>query len=131
MTVYGNEDETVSFNIYNEGNQYNAEEQVVFVNDAVIGKASDPFMLHISGDNSLSLFPNPANKGERITVELNGNVDLNGATMQVYNTLGSLIRTEHFTQSTKTIEALQNSGIYTVKVTDAQGNVFVGKIVVK
>ncbi|MBR6878723.1 MAG: choice-of-anchor J domain-containing protein [Bacteroidales bacterium] len=131
LTVYGNEDETVSFNIYNEGNQYNAEEQVVFVNDAVIGKASDPFMLHISGDNSLSLFPNPANKGERITVELNGNVDLNGATMQVYNTLGSLIRTEHFTQSTKTIEALQNSGIYTVKVTDAQGNVFVGKIVVK
>ena len=131
LTVYGDEDETVNFNVYNEGNQYNADEQVVFVNDAVIGKVSDPFVLHISGNNSLSLYPNPVSKGERVTVELNGQVDLNGATIQVYNALGSLIRTESFTQSSKTIEALLNSGIYTIKVTDAQGNAYVGKVVVR
>ncbi len=131
MTVYGENDDVVTFNIYNEGNQFETEEEVVFTDNAIVGKATAPFMLHISTTNSLSCFPNPVNKGEQLTVELNGQVDLNGATLQVYNTVGSLIRTESISQSSKTIEGMQTSGIYTVKVTDAQGNVYFGKVVVR
>ncbi|MCR5014323.1 MAG: T9SS type A sorting domain-containing protein, partial [Bacteroidales bacterium] len=131
LTVYGEVDDLVTFNVYAEGNQYETSDQVVFTEDAVVGKASNPFMLHLNGDNSLSLFPNPANKGERVTVELNGNVDFDNAVIEVYNTLGSLVRTEPFSPSDKTMESLQNSGIYTIKVTDANGNTFIGKLIVR
>ena len=131
LTVYGNDDDVITFTVFNEGNQFNTEEEVVFTDNAVIGKAKAPMMLHVNTGNSLSLFPNPVNKGETLTVELNGNVNLNGAVLQVYNALGTLIRTESYNQANKTIEGMQTSGIYTVKVTDAQGNVFFGKVVVR
>ena len=131
LTVYGEEEDVITFNIYNEGNQFETEEEVMFADNAVIGKATAPFMLHLSHANSLTCFPNPVNRGEQLTVEVNGQVNLDGATLQVYNAVGSLVRTESFSQTSKTIEGMQTSGIYTIKVTDAQGNVYFGKVVVR
>ena len=131
LTVFGEDDDIVTFNVYDQGNQYETEDQVVFVNNEVVGQATSPMLLHLNGTNSLSIFPNPVHRGEEFAVELTGKMDWDGATLQLFNALGSLVRTERLTRDLHRMEGIQTSGVYTVKVTDQSGNTYVGKVIVR
>ena len=131
LTVYGNDDETVSFRILSDNDEYEAEEEITFTRDAVVGKVTAPFILHTSSVSTVSLFPNPVDRGQRVNMSLPNNVNLNGARIEVFNALGSMILSETLVSRTQQLEGLQTSGVYTVRVVDQNGNVYYGRLIVR
>ena len=130
ITVSGENGETVTFKALNDGKVVDLDETISIHTDEVVGSARNPFVLH-NGTGNLSLFPNPAVKGETVRMELPADTNLNGATIEVYNALGALVRTETLSSESKELSGMQTSGIYTVKVVDTKGNVFYGKLIVR
>ena len=130
LTVSGNNGETVNFKAYENGNVINLDETVTVHIDDIIGDVDHPFVLHTAGD-AMTLFPNPAAKGETVRMELPANVDFNGATVEIYNALGALVRTETLANNRGELTGLQTPGIYTVKVTDQKGNTHINKLIVR
>ena len=59
------------------------------------------------------------------------NVDLEGARVEVYNALGSLVLDETLTNGEREIAGIRAVGIYTVRLTDRKGNVHFGKLIVR
>ena len=127
LTVFGDDNEEVSFKVYNNGEIFDTDEQVTYTDNMVVGKISEPFVLHVSASNNLVLFPNPVQKGEEVTFGLQ-NLNLNNVRVDLYNAFGAHIRTE---QNVNSLSGIMTSGVYTVKVTDAQGNTYFGKLIVK
>ena len=126
LTISGDDGETVSFKALVNGNAIDLVETVTIHIDDMIGDFDSPFVLNNA--TSLTLFPNPASKGDRI--QMATSADLNGATVEIFNALGALVRTETLGQG-KELDGLRAAGIYTVKVTDLKGNVLYGKLVVR
>jgi hypothetical protein len=128
MTVFGEDDDEVSFKVYNNGETFDANEQVSYTNNMVVGKVTEPFVLHPSFNDNLVLFPNPVDKGQDVTLSLQSGLNLNNVRIDIYNAYGANIRTE---QNVNALDGITTSGIYTVKVTDAQGNTYFGKLIVR
>ena len=128
LTVFGDNDEELSFKVYNDGETFDTDEQVTFTNNMVLGKVTEPFVLHVSTENNLVLFPNPVRRGEDVHFNLPSNISMDNTRVEIYNALGAMIRIE---QGVQKLNGITTSGIYTVKVTDAQGNVYYGKLIVK
>ena len=77
----------------------------------------------------LSLYPNPAERGEAFHIELPAQVTLKEAKVEVFNILGEMIHFEPFEGN-----AIHNNyaaGTYTVRVTDLNGAVYYGKLIVR
>ena len=131
LTMYGETNEPFSFRMLDEsGNVYESDEaSVSFKADAVIGKLRSPFALNFSSKNSfagaLNLFPNPVNRGEMVNMTLPAE-----GTVEVINVLGSTMKRVRMAEGSQ-LAADMAPGIYTIKVTDAEGNVFVDKLIVK
>ena len=127
LTVSGNNGETVSFKALREGEVIDLQETVTIQLDELLGDAKAPFVLHANA-GTFTLFPNPAIKGEHIHMSLN---DLNGATVEVYNALGALVRTETLSQESRELSGFNTAGVYTIRIIDQKGNVHIGKLIVK
>ena len=127
LTVFGDNDEEVSFKIYNEGETFTADEQVVYTNNMVIGTVAEPFVLHISQANAITFFPNPVTCGQEVRLDLPTSVRGN-VHVQVFNALGVEVRNE---MVSNTISGIMASGMYTLRVTDEQGAVYYGKLIVR
>ena len=127
LTVSGNNGETVSFKALHEGEVIDLQETVTIQLNELLGDAKAPFVLH-ANSGTFTLFPNPASKGEFIHMSLN---DLNGATVEIYNALGALVRTETLSNENKELSGFNTAGVYTIRVVDQKGNVRIGKLVVK
>lgn len=132
LTMYGENNEPYSFRLLDKetGNVYESNEAPVsFKADAVIGGVRTPFTLNFSSKNSfagaLNLFPNPVNRGEMVNLTLPAE-----GTVEVVNVLGSTMKRVRMAEGTQ-LAADMAPGIYTIKVTDAEGNVYVDKLVVK
>ena len=131
LTMYGETNEPFSFRMLDEsGNVYESNEaSVSFKADAVIGKLRSPYTLNFSSKNSfagaLNLFPNPVNRGEMVNLTLPAD-----GTVEVINVLGSTMKRVHMAEGSQ-LAADMAPGIYTIKVTDAEGNVYVDKLIVK
>lgn len=132
LTMFGENNEPYSFRMLDEsGNVYESNEaSVSFKADAVIGKLHSPFNLNFSSKNSsfagaLNLFPNPVNRGEMVNLTLPAE-----GTVEVINVLGSTMKRVRMAEGSQ-LAADMAPGIYTIKVTDAEGNVYVDKLVVK
>ena len=59
------------------------------------------------------------------------NIDVKGARVEVYNALGNLVRTETLNGDNTKLAGLPTSGVYTIKVTDINGNISFSKLVVR
>jgi hypothetical protein len=131
LTMYGENNEPFSFRLLDEsGNVFESDEaSVSFKADAVIGKLRSPFALNFSTKNSfagaLNLFPNPVNRGEMVNLTLPAE-----STVEVINVLGSTMKRVRMAEGSQ-LAADMAPGIYTIKVTDAEGKVYVDKLVVK
>lgn len=131
LTMYGEYGEPYSFRLLDEtGDVYESNEaSVSFSADAVIGSLRSPFELNFNTKNMvanhLHLFPNPVHHGEMVNMILpEGSV-----TVEVVNMLGSTVKSMRMTGSE--LSADMAPGIYTIKVIDAEGHVYVDKLVVK
>jgi hypothetical protein len=130
LTIQGTDDETVSFRVLDGDSQRPAKEVIKLRVDNVVGNVKSPFTLHV-GSDELSLFPNPANRDERVHIALPASARLSGATVEVYNALGALVSSISASGTNVDLDAIHASGVYTVKVTDNKGNVSFGKLVVR
>ena len=129
LLVYGRDGEGVTFKVYSEGETLDAAETLEMRTDAVVGDLEVPFELHKTG--VVSLFPNPVMVGENVRVEVPVGVDLQGARVEVYNTLGVLVSDETLRDGEAEFSAMPVSGVYTVRVTDRKGNVHFGRLIVR
>ena len=130
LTVYGVDDETFSFKLYNEDNEFDANEQIVMRSNGFVGQLTNPFILHSNTSDEFSLFPNPVNRGEKVRMEMASQLNLNHAKVEIYNALGALVRTEQLNQTIVEMPGFETAGVYTVKVSD--GNVvYFSKLVVR
>ena len=135
LTMFGEENEPYRFRMldHETGNVYESNEvSVSFKANDVIGRLRSPFELKFNSKaiaaNSLNLFPNPVNRGEMVNMTLPGEGTV---TVEVVNMLGSTMKTMRVAQGSTELSADMAPGIYTIKVTDAQGQVYVNKLVVK
>ena len=130
LTMYGEDNEPFTFRLLDNGDVYESNEaSVSYKADAVIGKVDAPFQLNFSSKNSfagaLNLFPNPVNRGEMVNLTLPAD-----GTVEVVNVMGSTVKRVRMAEGTQ-LAADMAPGIYTIKVTDAEGNVYVDKLIVK
>ena len=130
LTVYGVDDETFNFKLYNEGDEFDASEQAVMRSNDFVGQLTDPFILNANTLDNIILFPNPVERGQKVSMEVTSKLNLNNAKVEIFNALGALVRTEKLNQVVKEMSGLSISGVYTVKVSDGDV-VFIGKLVVR
>ena len=130
LTIHGETGEPVSFRVLDDNGEREVEETIDLHINTVVGEMNKPFVLH-ANDSELVLFPNPVSKGEVFNLTMPSNVDLKGARVEVYNALGNLVRTETLNGDNTKMAGLLTAGVYTVKVTDRQGNVNFAKLVVR
>ena len=77
----------------------------------------------------VSLFPNPANKGQNAKLVIPNNKE--HLTVQITNILGSVVRNERMTGEELNISTNLVPGIYTIKVIDSNKQLYIKKLVVK
>jgi hypothetical protein len=130
LTIHGETGEPVSFRVLDGNGEREVEETIDLRINTVVGEMNKPFVLH-ANDSELVLFPNPVTKGEVFNLTMPSNVDLKGARVEVYNALGNLVRTETLNGDNTKMAGMLTAGVYTVKVTDRQGNVNFAKLVVR
>ena len=130
LTIHGETGEPVSFRVLDDNGEREVEETIDLRINTVVGDMNKPFVLH-ANDSELVLFPNPVTKGEFFNLTMPSNIDLKGARVEVYNALGNLVRTETLNGDNTKMAGLPTAGVYTVKVTDRQGNVNFAKLVVR
>ena len=127
LTVSGLNGETVSFRILADGREFNAQETLTFAVDAVNGNFRNPVVLHTGASDDLYVFPNPVSKGETFSIALPNGFE--NATVELVNALGARVATQKANDNTVT--APNAAGVYTVRVSDNQGNSKTARIVVK
>lgn len=131
LTMYGEENEHFSFRMLDQdGNVYESNEaSVSYKANGIVGGLRSPFALNFNTKNSfagaLNLFPNPVNRGEMVNLTLPAE-----STVEVINVLGSTMKRVRMAEGTQ-LAADMAPGIYTIKVTDAEGKVYVDKLIVK
>jgi hypothetical protein len=131
LTMFGEQNEPYQFRMLDEmGSVYESNETAISYNaNAIVGKLTAPFELKFTKNvtaNSLNLFPNPVNRGEMVNMTLpEGTMNV-----EVINVLGSTLKSMRMTQGSE-LSADMAPGIYTIKVTDAEGRVYVDKLIVK
>jgi len=131
LTMYGEDNEPFTFRMLDQdGNVYESNEaSVSYKANAVIGGVRSPFAINFNSKNSfagaLDLFPNPVNRGEMVNLTLPAE-----STVEVINVLGSTMKRVRMVEGSQ-LAADMAPGIYTIKVTDAEGNVYVDKLIVK
>ncbi len=130
LTIHGETGEPVSFRVLDNNGEREVNETMELRINAMVGDLEKPYVLH-AGGNSMVLFPNPVTKGQSFSVEMPSDSDLNGARVEVFNALGNLVRTETLTGKDASLVGMTTAGVYTVKVTDRDGNVSFSKLVVK
>ena len=85
--------------------------------------------LFVETEKALSVYPNPAERGEAFHVTLPEGVSLEEAKVEIFNTLGALVHTELYTGDV--IRESFAAGLYTVRVVDTKGHAYYGKLVVR
>ena len=85
------------------------------VNDNVIG--------------SITLQPNVINVGESVVAT--GNFAGQTITVDVYDMVGHCVSHEQISSQSVRIDAFHVAGLYTIRITDEQGNPFIGRVIVK
>ena len=129
MTVHGENGEQVSFKVLDGDVEREVRETLEFHVNGILGGLNAPYVLHVGG-SSLVLFPNPVERGKAICLDMPAGSEPNDVKVEVYNALGSLVRSE-ILNGVAALNGLPTAGVYTVKVTERNGNVHFVKLVVR
>ena len=127
LTIAGDNNETVTFRILVNGQELDAEETMVFAVNAFNGSIDEPVVLHAGRNTELVVFPNPVSKGESIRIALPYGFE--NATVELFSALGTRVMAQRLQGNE--LPAINAAGVYTLRVTDNNGNVKTARIVVK
>lgn len=141
LTVYGTEGECIQFRLLDHSNDavYIAvtQQDITYHDNDIVGLLDTPYQLEfrdmLSAEETLAsmltIFPNPMNSTQSLTVSLpeNQNKDLK---IQVVNLLGQVIREETMSGCTCTIDGL-TTGMYLLRVMSDNAAIYNNKLIVK
>ena len=140
LTYFGNENDQITFRMYDEANDIEygeSETTVLFEPNSMLGTVDNPFVINFNisdvsenGFAQLTLFPNPVNAGTNVIIRLNNNLS-GKLDIEIITSLGT--EYDKITSRGNVVEmkAPDIPGIYMVKITDKNGNVNFGKLIVK
>ena len=137
ITINGNDDETVTFNLYDEDmdvTYYASESNVVaFKANEVVGKFRSPYILCFNNAKNVentvfTVYPNPAANGDEITI--NFMEDVTEATLFVENELGLTVDVVKLSGKSAKVRFDLPSGLYILRVV-IDGNIYYNKLIVK
>ena len=140
LTIAGEEAADLSLSLYDTETGmecHGANETLGFEANATLGKLAEPFVVSFRGTtgmdelaNSLRVYPNPVNAGERFRIGMN--VESKAPVrVEIVNALGVTISVETSTQAPASIMAPATAGVYTLRVTVEGKGTAVRKLVVK
>lgn len=140
LTYFGNDNDEITFRMFDEANNMEYDESettVIFEANSMLGTIDNPFIIdfNISGVSEnglaqLTLFPNPVSAGTNVRIRLNDNLSA-GMDIEIITDMGT--EYDKITSRGNIVEmkAPDIPGIYMVKITDKNGNVNFGKLIVK
>ena len=137
LSIYGDENEQVQFvlNDTNNGQFYPVKEGLTFESEKVMGTLSSPYTIHAGSSAGFeycfkSIFPNPANTGSEVRLELfNGN-ECEPQLIEVFNGLGERVYANSCSDLTISFRAPETSGVYVVRLTMRNGESYFGNLIV-
>ena len=140
LTVYGEDHDAITLQLYDNGQVNDIHEQLTMTTDGVIGSGHQPFALTAKGSTAIPetlrnvrLFPNPSQKGQEVRIELPA--EMNGAEVEIIDMMGRVMSHEVIatgSQHTHILSSTQlNQGIYTIRISDEEGQTWHGKLVIK
>ena len=117
LTVFGDQSDEMRFVLADDNNVLNSTEQIMFVNDGVVGNLMEPALIHFGSLNSVnensqtvSVYPNPT-KGS-INVYCN---DINR--IEVINAVGQIVMDMNVVDDSVSIDlSNQSDGVYMLRV---------------
>jgi M6 family metalloprotease-like protein len=138
LTISGKDAAELSFRLYNaETNEeyYDAEESLDFVANAIVGKATDLYVIHFKGATGMNefaskvrVYPNPVKRGEQFSIGLTNDMT-SPVHVEIINTLGVVVESLRIT-SCQALTAPNVAGVYMLRLIDGN-NVKTQKIVVE
>ena len=139
LSIFGESNESIEFRLldHNTGEVYLPENRYTYSTDKAEGTLENPYILNFNmslgneelSNDLVSLFPNPANKGQNVKLVIPNNKE--HLTVQITNILGSVVRNERMTGEELNISTNLVPGIYTIKVIDSNKQLYIKKLVVK
>ena len=130
LTIAGEEAADLSLSLYDTetGMEYfGANETLGFEANATLGRLAEPFVVSFRGTtgmdelaNSLRVYPNPVNAGERFSIGMNAECKA-PVRVEIVNALGAVVSVETSTQAPASIKAPETAGIYTLKISCEKG----------
>ena len=117
--------------------RFGTNEVLTFEANATVGRLAEPFVVSFRGTtgmgelaNSLRVYPNPVNAGERFRIGLNTESKA-PVRVEIVNALGVVVSVETSIQAPASIVAPVTAGVYTLRVTIEGKGTVVRKLVVK
>ena len=140
LTISGKDAAELNFRLYDMEmgmEYYDAEESLDFVANAIVGDASDLYVVHFRGTTGMDelagkvqVYPNPVNCGERFIVNVADDVK-NPVHVEIINALGVETLRATTEQTPATLTAPTVAGIYTLRITVEGKETIIRKLVVK
>ena len=140
LTIAGEEAANLHFGLYDSqtGEEHmTSDNRLEFASNASTGKLKEPYVIRFRGTtsmdelaNSLRVYPNPVNAGERFSIGLNTESKA-PVQVEIINALGVQTLRATSVQTPACITAPATSGVYTLRITVEGKGSFVRKLVVK
>lgn len=140
LTYFGNENDAITFRLYDGDSgieTIGSETSLVFNANSMIGSLEEPLVINFTMTMNVNefaknakLFPNPVKALEKVNVGLK-NVDASSMKIEIVNTLGMVVYQKTYHSTAIDITAPRLPGIYIVKITEDNGNVYYGKLIVE
>ena len=133
LTVSGKDAAELSFRLYDtETNEeyYESEESLEFVANAIVGGASDLYVVHFRGTTGMDefagrvkVYPNPVDAGERFSIGMNTEIK-SPVRVEIVNAIGAVVSVETSTQAPASVVAPTVAGVYTLRITCEEGTCY-------
>ena len=140
LTYFGNDNDEITFRMFDESNniEYDeAETTVLFEANAMLGTIDNPFVIDFNttginenGFAQLTLFPNPVKAGNNVRIRVSENLSA-GLEIEIITTMGILYNKITHKGNVVEMKSPDTPGVYMIKMTDKNGNVNFGKLIVK
>jgi hypothetical protein len=139
LAYLGNDNDEVTFRLYDGNNgieHIGAETSLVFTKDAMIGSMDEPYVINfgvmsvVDIAKEVKLFPNPVKATEKVHVSLN-EANVTSMKLEIVNTLGVIVYQNSYNTVATDITVPRVPGIYIVKITASNDNIYYGKLIVE